>query len=46
MVNQLIQPSIILNVKPSFFIGTFIQVKDRIMVWQNCTIHTGYVYLP
>ena len=32
--------------KPLSFSGTFIKVNDRVMVWQDCIIYTGYVYLP
>ena len=34
------------EIKPSVFEGTFIEVNGRIMVWQDCILHTGYVYLP
>jgi len=31
---------------PTTFVGTWITVQGRVMLWQNCTIHTGYVYHP
>lgn len=31
---------------PTQFAGTWIKVKGRLMLWQDCTIYTGYVYHP
>jgi len=31
--------------KPTQFMGTFIKVGSRTMVWQNNIIMVGYVYL-
>lgn len=34
------------NSKPSTFVGQWIIVNDRVMLWQNNSIVTGYVYHP
>jgi len=34
------------DVKPLVFVGTWITVQGRVMLWQDCVIHTGYVYHP
>ncbi len=42
IINKPIEFAII----PKTFNGTFISHNNRIMVWQNCVIYIGYVYLP
>ena len=32
--------------KPTEFVGTWIIVNDRVMLWQNNSIVKGYVYHP
>jgi hypothetical protein len=33
-------------VKPTEFVGTWIKVNNKVMLWQNNSIIKGYVYHP